>query len=204
MHGSRAPAALAVAALVLASPADARNQPRPVRTATAPAAQRVVSWALRHVSWWRGKYSMTYRLPTGKSVAYMQSHEPPRTRRQGCDCSSFARWAMAQAGVDIGTYTGNIWTARSALPFRHSSGQASTVSGLVLRGYHRRPPGGYKVGDLLFYGVTGLDRGIGHVAIYMGGGRLVQCSGRRGSNAGLRLDYAGAPSGYVRYTSVTG
>jgi cell wall-associated NlpC family hydrolase len=146
---------------------------------------------------------MTYRLPSRESVLYMQTHEPPRGRRQGCDCSSFARWAMAQAGVDIGTYTGNIWTGRGVLPFKHSSGQAWTASGLVVRGYHRAPPGGYKVGDLIFYGVTGLDRGIGHVAIYMGAGRLVQCSGGRGSNAGLSVYYKGAPSGYVRYTSVT-
>jgi cell wall-associated NlpC family hydrolase len=171
--------------------------------AAAPA-QRVISWALQHVSWWRGKYSMAYRLPTSKSVAYMRTHEPPRGRRQGCDCSSFARWAMAQAGVGIGTYTGNIWTARGALPFKHSSGQTWTPFGLVVRGYHRLPPGGYRVGDLIFYRVTGLDLGIGHVAIYMGGGRLVQCSGGRGSNAGLSIYYNGAPTGYLRYTSVTG
>ena len=210
MHGcrfwpARAGIAAAVCSLCLATPsAGAHSHPRPARVATAAPAQRVISWALRHVSWWRGKYSMTYRLPTGKSVVYMQTHEPPRGGHQGCDCSSFARWAMAQAGVDIGTYTGNIWTGRGVLPFKHSSGHAWTASGLVTRGYHRTPRGGYRVGDLIFYGVTGLDRGIGHVAIYMGGGRLVQCSGRRGSNAGLSVYYKGAPSGYLRYTSVTG
>ena len=208
MQGSspwRALAAAALACVCLATPsAGARSYPRQVPQASVTPAQGVISWALRHVSWWHGKYSMTYRLPTDESVAYMQRHEPPRGRRQGCDCSSFARWAMAQAGVDIGTYTGNIWTARVALPFRHSSARTLTAFGLVVRGYHRRPPGGYKVGDLIFYGVTGLDRRIGHVAIYMGGGRLVQCSGRRGSNAGLRVQDEGAPSGYIRYTSVTG
>ena len=203
MQGSR-PAGLAATALACVCLVTPSAGARQTHAETVAPAGQVISWALRHVSWWRGKYSMTYRLPTGKSVAYMQTHEPPRGRRQGCDCSSFARWAMAQAGVDIGTYTGNIWTARGALPFRHSSGRAQTASGLVLRGYHRRPPGGYKVGDLIFYGVTGLDHRIGHVAIYMGGGRLVQCSGRRGSNAGLSVRYKGAPSGYLRYTTVTG
>jgi hypothetical protein len=82
----------------------------------------------------------------------MRSHEPPRGWREGCDCSSFARWAMAQAGADIGTHTGNIWTARGALPSKHNSGRAWTPFGLVLRGYHRLPPGGDRASDLIFYG----------------------------------------------------
>ena len=201
--GALAAAVLATTCLATA-PAGASTQPPVAGTTTPPSAQRVIAWALTHVSWWRGKYSMRYRLPTAKSVGYMQTHRPPRTRQQGCDCSSFARWAMAQAGVDIGTYTVNMWTARGALPSNHRSAEAQTAYGLVVRGYHRNPRGGYKVGDLIFYGSTTVGGGAGHVVIYMGGGRIVQCSGGRGSNAGLTVRQEGTPTGYVRYTAVTG
>ena len=166
-----------------------------------PAAAKVLRWARSHVSWWAGKYSMTYRLPVDVSVKGMQTTQPPRGGNQGCDCSSFARWAMAQGGVDIGTYTGNIWTANGRMPFDHSS--ATTPNGRVSRGLGT-PPGGWKAGDLVFYGVTDLDAGVGHVAIYSVDGRIVQCSGSRGSNAGSPIESNGTPTGWVRYKRVSG
>jgi cell wall-associated NlpC family hydrolase len=163
-------------------------------------AARVLTWARRHVSWWAGKYSMTYRLPTDLSVRQMRRTQPPRGGNQGCDCSSFARWAMAQAGVDIGTYTGNIWTANGRLSNTTSGDR--TADGRVVRGYGNQPPGGYRRGDLIFWGVSGLDKDVGHVAIYSGKGRIIQCSGSLGSNAGRSITSNGTPTGWVRYTKV--
>jgi cell wall-associated NlpC family hydrolase len=146
---------------------------------------------------------MERRLPTNKSVSYMQHNPPPRGGRQGCDCSSFLRWAMAQAGVDIGTYTKDNWTARGKMPATYTSSSASTPYGRVLRGQGTTPLGGFKVGDLIFYGVSGMGTGTGHIALNMGAGKIVQCSGGRGSNAGLSMDYA-RRTGWLRYVSVTG
>jgi cell wall-associated NlpC family hydrolase len=166
------------------------------------AAARVVRWARRHSGWWRFKYSMTYRLPTDRGVRYMRRHQPPRGGIQGCDCSSFVRWAMAQGGVDVGTYTGNMWTANDRMPFTTSN--AVTPNGLVLRGYGGTPPGGWRKGDLVFWGVTGLDKDVGHVALYAGRGRIIQCSSSLGSNAGKSLTYNGQPTGWIRYRKVVG
>ena len=174
---------------------DDEGRPHPSR-----GARRVLRWARRHVAWWRGKYSMTYRLPTDKSIRYMRSHEPPRGGQQGCDCSSFVRWAMAQAGIATGTYTGNMWTANGRMPFTTSNASASSPDGRIVRGHGHRPPGGFRRGDLVFWGVSGLDKDVGHVAIYSGRGRIVQCSGSLGSNAGKSVTYNSEPTGYVRYT----
>jgi uncharacterized protein YraI len=190
---------------------DGRVAPRCARHSGAPGdtnqshshprhgADRVIRWARRHVSWWHYKYSMTYRLPTNRTVRYMRTHQPPRGGNQGCDCSSFARWAMAQAGIAIGTYTGNIWTSNGRMSFATRDGSARTPDGRVVRGYGHRPKGGYRKGDLIFYGVSGLDKDVGHVAIYSGHGRIVQCSGSLGSNAGHSVTYNGQPTGFVRY-----
>lgn len=169
----------------------------------AAAAKRAVTWAVNHVSWWAGKYSMTYRLPTNKSIGYMQKHEPPRGGRQACDCSSFLKWAMAQAGVDIGTYTKENWTAIGKMPATYTSASASTRYGQVLRGQGTTPPGGFKVGDLIFYGVSGMGTGTGHIALHMGAGKIVHCNGSKGSNAGMSMDYT-RRTGWLRYVSVTG
>ena len=142
-----------------AAPAPA-PQPGPTPPAPSPGATanatKVLSWARRHVDWWKGLYSMDRRLPI-VSVSEMQRTEPPRGRgtpsnvRQGCDCSSYVRWAMAQAGVDIGTFTGNIWTANGALGARKpTNANATTKYGAVARGWGNLPPGGYRPGDLLF------------------------------------------------------
>ena len=49
----------------------------------------------------------------GGSVQDMQSREPAGTT---CDCSMFVRWALAQAGIDIGLTTSTQWTANGLLP----------------------------------------------------------------------------------------
>ena len=185
------------------SAAGAPPQAAPVAPPAAPgSAAKVITWATDHVSWWARMYSQSHRLPTNLSVAQMQTQAPPRGNGQGCDCSSFVRWAMAQGGVLAGTFTGDIWTAMGLLPHTTASAHGvSAVNGVVDRGYGVVPPGGYRAGDLVFYGVSGLDRpsGKGHVAIYSGGGKIVQCSGTLGSNAGAPI---GQPTGWVRYARV--
>jgi cell wall-associated NlpC family hydrolase len=163
---------------------------------------KAIVWARNHVSWWAGKYSMTYRLPTDKTVRYMRTHQPPRGGKQGCDCSSFVRWAMAQAGIATGTYTGNLWTAMGRMPFTTADAAAKSPDGTIIRGYGHRPKGGFRVGDLVFWGVSGLDKDVGHVAICSGRGRIVQCSGSLGSNAGRSVTYNGEPTGFIRYRAL--
>jgi cell wall-associated NlpC family hydrolase len=191
------------------APAPAPAPPPAAAPAPAPApsgttrARRAVDWTVRHAPWWAGKYSMKHRLPTHHSVAYMQRNAPPRGGRQACDCSSFLRWAMAQAGVDIGTYTKDNWTARGRMPARYTSSSASTPYGRVLRGQGTTPPGGFKVGDLVFYGVSGMGTGTGHIALYIGDGKIAHCNGSRGSNVGMSMDYH-RRTGWVRYVAVSG
>ena len=193
---------------------------------------RVVGWAVRHVGWWAGRFSRRHPLPRTRDVAWMARHAPPRGRgprrrpRQGCDAASFVRWAYAQAGVDVGTNTARMWTANGMLG-RNDRTSASTdlPTGRVSRGWGRAaPPGGWREGDLVFYGVERMlllnNRGRairdtrgskqyarrGHVAIYMGDGQIVQCSGpRSGSNRGRTLD-SPTPrrTGWLRYDSVSG
>lgn len=181
--------------------------PAPPPPAGAPTANKAIAWAIGHTSWWAGMYSQTYRLPSNLSVAQMQTQAPPRGGRQGCDCSSFVLWAMAQGGVFAGTFTGDIWTAHGLLPFTKTSTSAvSSSNGLVTRGYGTTPPGGYKPGDLVFYGVSTLDRpaGQGHVALYTGDGKIVQCSGGAGSNAGKSINSNGAVTSWIRFQRVVG
>ena len=179
------------------------NDPPPAPSGSGHArAMKAIVWARNHVSWWAGKYSMTYRLPTDKTVRYMRTHAPPRGGNQGCDCSSFVRWAMAQSGIATGTYTGNIWTAMGRMPFTTADASASSPDGRIVRGYGHRPKGGFRVGDLVFWGVSGLDKDVGHVAIYSGHGRIVQCSGSLGSNAGRPVTYNGEPTGFIRYKAL--
>jgi cell wall-associated NlpC family hydrolase len=174
---------------------------------------KVLTWAYRHVSWWAGLYSMPHRLPTNVSVKAMQTTEPPRGRgtprnvKQGCDCSSFVRWAVAQAGIDVGTYTGELWTGNGGKigPLKPTNRSVDLSTGHAARGWGNLPPGGYHPGDLIFYGVTNMTPGIGHVALYMGKSKIVQCSGnRRGSNMGRSVTSPGSPTGWVRYDRVSG
>ncbi|MFL6130687.1 MAG: NlpC/P60 family protein [Mycobacteriales bacterium] len=70
----------------------------------------------------------------------------------GFDCSGLALWAWAQVGVDLPHYSG----------YQYSSGRR--VSSDTLR-----------PGDLVFWAYdTGDPGSIHHVAIYLGGGRIVQ------------------------------
>jgi cell wall-associated NlpC family hydrolase len=70
----------------------------------------------------------------------------------GFDCSGLALWAWAQVGIYLPHYSG----------YQYASGRHIAVSEL-------RP------GDLLFWGYDRSDPAtIHHVAIYLGGGRIVQ------------------------------
>lgn len=142
----------------------------------------------------------------------MQTTEPPRGRgtpsnvKQGCDCSSFIRWAVAQAGIDAGTYTGSLWTGDGKLgPLKPTDTSVKLKTGHAARGWGNLPPGGYHPGDLIFYGVTNMTPGIGHVVLYMGDSKIVQCSGnKRGSNMGRSVISPGQPTGWVRYDRISG
>jgi cell wall-associated NlpC family hydrolase len=210
----------AVPAPVAPKPPPAVAPPKPPPAAVAPPepvastnqSAKVLRWAYRHVSWWKGLYSMPHRLPTNVSVKTMQTTEPPRGRgtprnvKQGCDCSSFVRWAVAQAGIDVGTYTGSLWTGDGKIgPLKPTNRSVKLSTGHAARGWGNLPPGGYHPGDLIFYGVTNMTPGIGHVALYMGQRKIVQCSGhRRGSNMGRSVTSPGEPTGWVRYDRVSG
>src|ERR671923_554256 len=73
-------------------------------------ARVVLVWAVAHV----GRFTYNLGPPTdrGGSVQDMQSREP---RSSTCDCSMFVRWAMAQAGIDVGLTTSSQWTANGRL-----------------------------------------------------------------------------------------
>jgi peptidoglycan DL-endopeptidase CwlO len=158
-------------------------------------ALRVLAWAVAHVGWFTG-YSQGPTTDRGGSVAEMQSSEPSgRT----CDCSMFARWAMAQAGIDIGSTTVQQWPANGLLPDTNTA--ASTP--VVARGVGPDPPpGGYKPADLIFFGHGAGD--AGHVALWLGNGLIVQCSGS--ANGAEIRPLAGyvAPTGWVRWRVVSG
>jgi cell wall-associated NlpC family hydrolase len=125
----------------------------------------------------------------------MQSREPFGST---CDCSMFARWAFAQAGIDIGLTTSRQWTANGRLP---SSIIPQAVTD-VTRGVGAEPPGGYRPADLIFFGVD--DGPSGHVALWLGDGQIVQCSSSGGgSNIRPLAGYA-APSGWVRWRLSSG
>jgi hypothetical protein len=191
------------------------NPPTPVPVpAPAPASSnqsaKILNWALGHVSWWAGLYSMRHRLPN-LPVRTMQTRQPPRglgtpgNVKQGCDCSSFVRWVVAQAGIDAGSTTSSLWTGRDKLgPLKPTNRSVNLSTGHAARGWGNLPPGGYHPGDLIFYGVTDMTRGTGHVALYLGNGNIVQCSGTRGSNAGSTVTSEGRPLGWVRYDRISG
>ena len=152
-------------------------------------ARIVLAWAVAHV----GRFTYNLGPPTdrGGSVQDMRSREPAGST---CDCSMFARWAFAQAGIDIGTTTSVQWTANSVLP----SGASSQKTALVTRGAGPDPPpGGYQPADLIFFGVD--DGPNGHVALWLGNGMIVQCSSSgNGSNIRPLAGYV-RPTGWVRW-----
>jgi cell wall-associated NlpC family hydrolase len=160
---------------------------------TWPAARSVLSWAVAHVG--RFGYSMGPTTDRGGDVLAMQTLEPAGPT---CDCSMFTRWAMAQAGIDVGLTTVSQWPANGLLP----DDETAVETAIVSRGVGPEPPlGGWVPGDLVFWGHGG--GGAGHVALYLGGGLIVQCSGGVGSNV-RPLDSYGPPTGWVRWHTITG
>jgi len=152
-------------------------------------AQAVLGWAVAHVG--RFTYNLGPPSDRGGSIQDMQSREPAGTT---CDCSMFARWAFAQAGIDIGLTTSSQWTANGRLP----AGDSAQGSPLVLRGLGAaRPPGGYRPADLLFFGVD--DGPTGHVALWLGDGQIVHCSSSGGGSNIRPLSGYVAPTGGVRW-----
>jgi peptidoglycan DL-endopeptidase CwlO len=159
-----------------------------------PGARAVLAWAVAHV----GRYSYNLGPPTdrGGTIEQMQTSDPAATT---CDCSMYARWAIAQAGVDAGLTTSTQWTANGLLPSTDTPAFTRQVS----RGVGHDPPAdGYRPGDLIFFGHgEGLT---GHVALWLGDGQIVQCSAS-GDGSNIRpLDGYVAPTGWVRWSFAGG
>jgi cell wall-associated NlpC family hydrolase len=169
------------------------SQANQYRGAFAPGAaanlRAALAWAVAHV----GRFTYNLGQPTdrGGTVQQMQASEPAGTT---CDCSMYVRWALAQAGIDAGLTTSTQWTGNGLLPSTDTSAQAPDVS----RGVGPDPPaGGYRPGDLIFFGHN--DGPTGHVALWLGSGQIVQCSvSGDGSNIRPLAGYV-APSGWVRW-----
>ena len=153
----------------------------------------ILGWALAHV----GRYAYSQGGSTDRgsvSVRGMVGREPGGST---CDCSMFARWAYAQAGLDVGLTTVDQWTAQGLLP---DSDAAAVVVG-VARGVGPDPPaGGYRPADLVFFGHGA--GAAGHVALYLADGRVVQCSASgNGSNVRELAGYV-TPTGWIRYAAI--
>ena len=163
--------------------------PSPLLTDASPGARLALAWALDHVGHFF--YSQGSSTDRGSSVGWMQTHEPAGP---SCDCSMFARWALAQAGLDVGWTTVDQWYARGLLPNNERPASAPQVS----RGVGPRPPAnGYQPGDMIFWGHgPGND---GHVALYLGAGLIVQCSGGADGSNVHALETMGLPTGWVRW-----
>jgi len=153
------------------------------------ASRLALAWAVGHVG--RFTYSLGPPTDRGGSVQDMQTREPSGST---CDCSMFARWAFAQAGVDIGSTTSVQWVANGLLP----AGDTPQETPVVARGVGADPPAdSYQPGDLIFFGHD--DGPNGHVAIWLGDGMIVQCSSSgNGSNIRPLAGYV-APTGWVRW-----
>ncbi len=153
-----------------------------------------LSWAIAHVG--RFSYNLGPLTDRGGSVQDMQAREPASST---CDCSMFTRWAMAQAGIDVGTTTVTQWTANGLLPNAETAARTRVVS----RGVGAsEPAGGYRPGDMIFFGHSeGAD---GHVALWLGSGVIVQCSSSGGGSNIRPLAGYVAPTGWVRWNVLTG
>jgi peptidoglycan DL-endopeptidase CwlO len=171
---------------VLAQAAEYRAEFAPGASGSAQAA---LSWAVAHV----GRFTYNLGPPTdrGGSVQDMQRGEPSGAT---CDCSMFVRWAMAQAGRDVGLTTSTQWTANGLLP----SGDTPQDTPAVSRGVGpARPSGGYQPGDIVFFGHD--DGPSGHDALWLGDGQIVQCSSSGGGSNIRPLAGYVAPTGWVRW-----
>jgi len=92
--------------------------------------------------------------------------------KNGIDCSTFARQAFRNAGVMVPS---------NATAWRLSNcGKSISRSQL-------------KPGDILFYPHNSKDRSIGHCAIYIGDGFIINASGHQGSHY---------PSGGIRFSKI--
>jgi peptidoglycan DL-endopeptidase RipB len=92
--------------------------------------------------------------------------------KMGYDCSGFTRYAFAGVGVQIPKYSGD----------QYSSGRAI-------------PPSQAKRGDLIFWGPGGSQ----HVAIYLGGGKMLEASGSAEKVTVSPLRTAGMSPHLVRF-----
>lgn len=152
-------------------------------------ARTVLRWAVAHVG--RFTYSLGPPTDRGGTVQDMQTREPASST---CDCSMFVRWSMAQAGVDVGLTTVTQWTANGLLP----DTETAAATPFVARGVGSRPPaGGYRPGDILFFGHGG--GGDGHDALWLGNGQIVHCSSSGGGSNIRPLAGYVAPTGWVRW-----
>ena len=163
-----------------------------------------VSWAVAHV----GRFSYRLGAPTdrGGDVTDMQGRNPAGST---CDCSMYVRWSWAQAGIDVGLTTVQQWTGNGLLPDGDSAAEyrlprgnppqppPPDVPSLVMRGVGGAPPGGYRPGDIIFFGHgEGAD---GHDALWLGNGLIVQCSSSGGgSNIRALAGYV-TPTGWIRW-----
>jgi peptidoglycan DL-endopeptidase RipA len=117
---------------------------------TAAKGQRVADLALRWLgtpyAWGGGNAYGPTRGVDGPGAGWNDSS------RVGFDCSGLALWAWAQVGVYLPHYSG----------YQYNSGR-------------RISRGSLRPGDLVFWAYDTSDPGtIHHVAIYLGGGRVVQ------------------------------
>lgn len=157
-------------------------------------ARVVLGWAVAHVG--RFTYNLGPPSDRGGSVQDMQRREP---RGSTCDCSMFVRWAMAQAGLDVGLTTSTQWTANGLLPSRDAPEDTAVLS----RGVGPGPPtGGYRPGDLIFFEVD--DGPSGHVALWLGNGQIVHCSSSGGGSNIRPLAGYVAPTGWLRWKALSG
>jgi hypothetical protein len=176
---------------VIAKADEYRGQFAPGATGGARAA---LTWAVAHVG--RFTYSLGPPTDRGGSVQEMQTREPSSST---CDCSMFVRWSMAQAGIDVGLTTVTQWTANGLLPSTENAATTPVVS----RGVGSSTPlGGYRPGDIIFFGHG--PGGDGHDALWLGNGQIVQCSSSGGGSNIRPLAGYVAPTGWVRWRAVTG
>ncbi len=162
---------------------------------TSPQAAAILAWAHAHVG--RLAYSMNL-ADRGDTVTDMQTRRDPASAY--CDCSSFARWAYANgAGIDIGSSTVTQWPANGNLP----TSETPVVTAQFERGIGAGPPeGGYRPADLIFFGHG--EGGGGHVALYAGGGQIVQCSSSGGGSNTRPLAGYVTPTGWLRWRQISG
>ncbi|MEJ7792434.1 MAG: NlpC/P60 family protein [Gaiellaceae bacterium] len=157
-------------------------------------ARAALAWAVSRVG--RFTYSLGPPTDRGGSVQDMQTREPSSST---CDCSMFVRWSIAQAGIDVGLTTVTQWTANGLLPDSESAATTPVVS----RGVgSSSPSGGYRPGDIIFFGHG--PGGEGHDALWLGNGQIVQCSSSGGGSNIRPLAGYVAPTGWVRWRVVTG